>query len=84
MVTQVDTLHLPDAYCGGADQFAGLKNGPLLDLSVSSTSPFSGGGSYDHRSQKIIVVKTFISPTSPTHLLYAYWPDRFQVFSIRG
>ncbi len=43
--TQVGTLNRPDASHGGADQLAGLKQGPLFELSVSPFGRPAGGES---------------------------------------
>jgi hypothetical protein len=41
--TQVGALNRADASHGGADQLAGLRQGPLLNLSVSPVSQLADG-----------------------------------------
>ncbi|HBP90097.1 MAG TPA: hypothetical protein DD706_20680 [Nitrospiraceae bacterium] len=63
---QVGTLNRSDAHRGGAEQLPGLKQGPLLDLSVSRVSRPAGVGLDEHKlaspeSEVKSVVKRFIS-----------------------
>jgi len=46
--TRVSTLNRSDASYGGADQLAGLGQGLIFDLDVSSISQLGGGELYIH------------------------------------